>query len=137
MLQHLPACVPADRRGWEGWKGTCFCFALFPAQQLISRQLFHRTVSAVLCLCFLLWPCCKCRKDGTTWKVPCGMYGDHFSKSACDAPDSAYLQGGSSNNLHNLGPSEIRSYWTGCLLFCNEGKILIPNSLTSWAQTQQ
>lgn len=42
--------VEAGRVG----KVPAFCFALFPAQQLISRQLFHRTVLAVLCLCFLL-----------------------------------------------------------------------------------
>lgn len=71
-------------------------------------------------------------------KLPIGMDGNHFSKSACDALYSTYKQGGSSGNHPNFIPSETRSpYSAGCLPFCNERKTIIPNCLTSWAQTQQ
>lgn len=105
-----------------------------PDQWLIACQLFHWTALPLACLS----SCCKSREDGTTWKYPCGMDRDNVSKSAGDGPDSTNLQGGSSKNLHNLSASETRSpYWAGCLPLSNEIKVLIPNCLSSWAQTQQ
>lgn len=35
------------------------------AKWLMSCQLFPWAALALLCLCFLLLPCCKCREDGT------------------------------------------------------------------------
>lgn len=61
----LPACVPADCRGWGVEMYLLLQVCTPVAKWLMSCQLFPWAALALLCLCFLFLPCCKCREDGT------------------------------------------------------------------------
>lgn len=137
MSQRLPACVPADCRGWGVGNAPTFtglhsCSRVTDVMSALPLSCISTSVSVLSSLALL-------QVQGR-WhsKLPVGVDGNHFGKSACDALYSTYKQGGSSGNHPNLIPSETRSpYSAGCLPFCNKGKTIIPNCLTSWAQTQQ
>lgn len=133
VSQCLPACVPADWRGW-GLEIYLLSQVCTPAVEwLMSCQFFPWAALALLCLGFLLWPCCKCREGGTT-DSPLGW----MEITPVNQLYSTYKQGGSFGSHPNLIPSETKSpYSAGCLPFCNEGKTIIANCLTSWAQTQE
>lgn len=131
----LPACVPADCRGWG--------LELYLLSQVWFLQPSDWCQSALplSCICTsvsgLSLPLLQVQGRWHS-KLPIGMAGNNSSKSACGALYSTYKQGGSFGSHPNLISSETKSpYSAGCLPFCNDRKTIIPNYLTSWAQIQQ